>query len=130
MSGPTATSEELDEVVEEYARRTNSHDFDAVAELIAPDASYWFTEGRYQGHDEIRAAFERTWRAIEEERYSIHDLKWVVLADQVAVCTYRFSWEGLVEGRRANGQGIGTNVFVRHDGAWRIVHEHLSSAAG
>jgi hypothetical protein len=49
----------LEAFLAEYARRTNTHQFAAVAPLIAADAVYWFSDGSHRGLDSIRLAFER-----------------------------------------------------------------------
>ncbi|MGH3155656.1 MAG: YybH family protein [Streptosporangiaceae bacterium] len=110
-----------------YEQATNSHDPDRVMPMIAADATYWFTDGSYQGLAEIRAAVERTFAVIQDEVYEISDLEWVVLTAEQAVCRYRFSWRGVVDGRPRSGCGRGTNVMVQHGGVWRMQHEHLSS---
>jgi uncharacterized protein (TIGR02246 family) len=117
---------ELTSFVEEYERATNSHDFGRLAPLIAPDATYWFTDGSHRGLDQIRAAVERTFATILGEVYRIHDLEWVAVADDTATCRYAFCWTGTVDGEPASGHGRGTNVLARRGGTWRMVHEHLS----
>lgn len=109
-----------------YEQATNRHDFDQVAPLIADDASYWFTEGSYHGIEAIRAAIERTFATIQDEVYRIEELEWVAVADDLAVCRYRFRWTGVVDGKPASGEGRGTNVVTRQHGVWKMRHEHLS----
>ncbi|NNN34344.1 nuclear transport factor 2 family protein [Streptomyces sp. S3(2020)] len=111
----------------EYERANNSHDIERVVPFIAEDATYWFSDGSYQGVEEVRSAIERTFAKILDEEYEIRDLEWPVLTAEVAVCRYRFAWSGVVDGEPRSGQGRGTNVIVRRDGRWRMSHEHLSS---
>jgi ketosteroid isomerase-like protein len=117
---------ELTSFVCRYELATNRRDFDNLAALIADDATYWFTEGSYHGVDAIRAAIERTWVTIIDETYKLEQLEWVVMTRDSAVCRYRFRWTGVVGGEPTSGQGRGTNVVVRRDGAWKMLHEHLS----
>ena len=117
---------ELTSFVHRYEQATNRHDFDLLAPLIAEDATYWFTDGSYRGIDAIRAAIERTFGRILDEAYEIGDLEWVAVTDELAACRYRFSWRGVVDGKPASGQGRGTNVVTKRDGAWKMLHEHLS----
>jgi uncharacterized protein (TIGR02246 family) len=117
---------ELTSFVRQYEQATNGHDFDQLVPLIASDATYWFTDGSYQGIDAIRAAVERTFATIVDEAYTIGDLEWVAISDDLAVCRYRFSWTGVVDGKQSSGQGRGTNVVTKRDGAWAMLHEHLS----
>jgi hypothetical protein len=44
----------LEAFLAEYARRTNTHQFAAVAPLIAADAVYWFSDGSHRGLDSTR----------------------------------------------------------------------------
>jgi ketosteroid isomerase-like protein len=114
------------EFIREYERRANSHNFDNVAPLIAKDAVFWFNDGSFQGHDQIRGAFEKTWSAIKDEQYAIDDVSWIAVSEGVAVCLYRFHWKGYVNGQLVSGNGRGTSVLRRDGGGWRIAHEHLS----
>lgn len=118
---------ELTAVLRRYEQATNSHDIDRVVPLIAEDAVYWFSDGSHEGLDEIAGAIKRTFDVIHDEEYAIRDLEWVVLTADHAVCRYRFFWTGVVDGQPRSGQGRGTNVIVKRDGAWKMLHEHLSS---
>lgn len=110
-----------------YERANNSHRIDRVLPMIAEDAVYWFTDGSFHGVPEIATAIQRTFDAIQDENYEIRDLEWLVLGAEHAVCRYRFRWTGTVDGRSRSGQGRGTNLIVRRDGEWKILHEHLSA---
>ncbi|WP_433891510.1 YybH family protein [Streptomyces sp. CA-111067] len=118
---------ELTAFMTRYEQATNSHDIDRVVPLIVPDAVYWFSDGSHRGLGEIGGAIERTFAAIQHEVYEIRDLEWIVMTADHAVCRYRFSWTGLVDGRPRSGGGRGTNVIVRRDGTWKMQHEHLST---
>lgn len=110
-----------------YEQANNRRDIDHVMAMIAEDATYWFSDGCYRGLAEIRGAIEQTFATIKDEVYEISELEWVVLAAGQAVCRYRFSWLGVVAGQPCSGQGRGTNVLVRRNGSWRMLHEHLSA---
>lgn len=114
------------QMMDEYVRRTNTHQFDAVAELIAEDALFWFNDGSFVGHEAIRRAFEATWALIQDESYRVDDVQWLVVDSQAAVCVYTFHWRGMVNGQLAGGLGRGTSVLRLTAGRWQIVHEHLS----
>ena len=49
------------DVLRAYEDRINRHDFDLLIDLIAPDATFWFSDGTHRGIAEIRTAFEATW---------------------------------------------------------------------
>jgi ketosteroid isomerase-like protein len=125
---PTAAlAAELTAFLRRYELANNSHDFARIAPLICDDATYWFSEGSYHGIDEIRKAIELSFATIQEEVYQIHDLAWVAMTEEFAVCTYGFRWEGRVNGEPGSGAGRGTNVIARRDGVWKMLHEHLST---
>ena len=112
--------------MEQYALRTNSHQFAAVAELIAEDAVYWFNDGSFVGLDAIQQAFERTWDYIREEVYEVEDVHWLAQDAKTAVCIYTFRWRGRVNDQSVQGSGRGTSVLRKTGDRWQVVHEHLS----
>lgn len=109
-----------------FEEAANSGDFSNVAPLLAPDAVFWFTDGSFEGVDEVRRAFEATWAVIRDETYRIEGVRWLALSGSVAVCAYRFSSHGTVNGEPFSASGRGTTVLVRGQDGWRIAHEHLS----
>ena len=117
---------ELDTFLEAYETAANSRDFSKVAPFIADDAIFWFTNGIFNGKPAIQEAFEDTWHNIQDEAYTITNVKWVATSYWVATCTYEFKSDGVVNGKRQVYEGHGTNVVKRIAGRWRIVHEHLS----
>jgi ketosteroid isomerase-like protein len=124
MNTPTA---ELSLFLQNYEEANNSHVWSNVGPMIAPDATYWFTDGSFTGLEEIRSAVEATFAKIQDEKYEIKDIRWPVVTEEMALCTYRFTWEGTIDGEKQSGSGRGTNILERRDGHWQIVHEHLSS---
>jgi uncharacterized protein (TIGR02246 family) len=113
--------------VRAYERATNSHDIAQVAPLIAPDAVYWFSDGSHRGRDAVLTAIAETFAAIHDETYQIIQLEWVAIDSNHAVCRYRFTWTGTINGQPRSGSGRGTNVLVNSDGTWQMLHEHLST---
>lgn len=109
-----------------YEKQTNTHNFDNVSDLIAHDALYWFSDGSFAGRENIRKAFEDTWKRIQNETYVIKNVQWIAMSDSIAACIYEFHWKGLIDGTEKEGNGRGTNVLKKNDGKWHVVHEHLS----
>lgn len=114
------------EFLHEYEQRANTHRFEEVASLIAENAIFWFSDGSFQGKTAIKQAFERTWEYIQDEQYTIDQVKWLQENEQSAVCIYRFRWQGSVEGQIQQGMGRGTSVLNKINGRWQVIHEHLS----
>jgi ketosteroid isomerase-like protein len=117
----------LTEFIRTYEQATNSHDIDQLAPLIAHDAVYWFSDGSHHGRDAVLRAIAETFATIRDEVYRIDDLDWVAHGDDLAVCRYRFTWTGTIDGRPRSGAGRGTNALVRHAETWQMLHEHLSA---
>lgn len=113
--------------VRAYEQSTSSHDITQLATMIAPGAVYWFTDGSHRGRDAILAAIAETFTAIRDEIYQIADLEWIAASNSHAVCRYRFSWTGTINGQSRSGSGRGTNVLINSDGSWQMLHEHLST---
>lgn len=113
--------------VRAYEQATNSHDLTRLAPLIAADAVYWFSDGSHRGRDAVLAAIAETFATIRDEVYRIDDLEWITADHGQAVCRYRFTWTGTVDGQPKSGTGRGTNVLVNSDGTWQMLHEHLSA---
>ncbi|MFJ2553816.1 YybH family protein [Microbacterium sp. NPDC087591] len=115
--------------LEQYLDATNSHDFDQVARVLAPEPVYFFGDATCIGRAAVRDYFERTWALIPDERYWAEDIEWVVDGSDAAVAIYTYRWSGTVQGAPASGSGRATNAFAKTDDGWRLVHEHLSALA-
>ncbi|PKR87337.1 DUF4440 domain-containing protein [Pleomorphomonas diazotrophica] len=109
-----------------YEAKLAGRRFDEVAPLLSAEAVFWFTDGTHRGIDAIRAAFEDTWRTLQNEVYWLEDVDWIAVGDTAASCTYRFRWTADIDGTACAGEGRGTTVLRKEGGEWKIVHEHLS----
>ena len=117
-------------LLQDYGRTMNTHRFEEVAPLIDANAVFWFSDGStHEGIAAIRDAFERNWTAIRNEVYRIEDVRWLTKDERIAVCTYRFRWEGETKAGPRSREGRGTSVLCFQEGSWRVVHEHLSRPA-
>lgn len=108
-----------------YVEALNTHSWDHIAPHVAEDAVFIFTEDTFTGHTAAKAAFEKTFALIQNEHFSLHDIVWTVVTDDVAVCRYEFRWKGLISGQEASGGGRGTSILHKVGGHWLIAHEHL-----
>jgi len=117
-----------EEFMKLYERRSATHRFEEVDPLIADDAVFWFNDGSFLGKGSIRKAFDQTWALeIQEDRYWLDNIRWLVKAEEFAVCTFSYHWTGVVKGEPRNlGDGRGTCVLKRFRSEWKVVHEHLS----
>jgi ketosteroid isomerase-like protein len=116
-----------DEFMLAYERATNSHDVEATLSLIDEDAVYLFSdESVHVGKGAIGKVLTRNFDLIEDESYSIQNVKWLADSGDVAACVYDYSWSGVINGELASGCGRGTTILRRNDDGWKVVHEHLS----
>ena len=119
-----------DEFLREYEAATSAHDLERTLGLIDEEAVYWFSDGAsHNGREAVAKALQSNFDAIELEDYRLHDVAWLARSGEVAACTYRFAWSGVVRGRPASGSGRGTAVLTRRGESWVVVHEHLSKGA-
>lgn len=95
--------------------------------MIDDDAIYLFSdESVHVGRQAVERVLRRNFDLIQDESYSIDNLRWLASSDEVAACVYDFSWSGTIKGQEASGSGRGTSVIRRLGNEWKVVHEHLS----
>lgn len=116
----------LNAFIKDYVDATNSHNFAKVQELLLPDAIYWFNKNESKGIAAIKANFESTWSYLPDEVYGIKNVRWLSVEKNSATCIYEYTYQGTHEGKPLKGGGRGTTILVKHNGKWRIAHEHLS----
>lgn len=112
-----------------YVEALNTHSWDRIAPHVTEDAVFIFTEDTFVGKAAAKAAFEKTFKLIENEVFSLHDIAWTSVTENMASCHYEFRWKGLIAGQEASGGGRGTSILRKVDGRWLIAHEHLGPYA-
>jgi hypothetical protein len=114
------------EALDRYIKATNTHRFSEVEKRLHPNAVYYFSDRTCSSMEEIQTYFEHAWAVVKEEVYGAIDVNWLQLGEQQALCVYRFTYEGYVDGEFVKGHGRATNAFVKEEGRWLLIHEHLS----
>jgi ketosteroid isomerase-like protein len=117
------------EFISAYEAALATQTWEAVAPLIHENCAVTFSEGTYIGKAEVERAFRKTFALIQNEKYSIRDVRWILETGETAVLIYHFSWSGLIEGQPASGSGRGTSILTRQDGKWQLICEHLGPLA-
>jgi len=116
-----------DDFLREYEAVARAHDLERTLSLIDDQAIFWFSDGSsHVGKPAIEQAIRANFAAIQGEDYRISDIVWLAQSADVAACTFRFHWSGVVRGSPASGAGRGTAVLARRGDSWVIVHEHLN----
>ncbi len=100
-----------------YVEKLNTHSGEQIAPQVTADAVFIFTEDTFVGKAAAKVAFEKTFKLIENEIFSLHDIAWTVVTDDAASCHYEFRWRGLIEGQEASGGGRGTTSCGRSTAA-------------
>lgn len=110
-----------------YEAAAAAQNLEATLELVHPDAVYWFSnESSHVGREAVATAIRANFESLGDGTYRIDQLRWLATSDDVAVCVYRFTWTGTIDGRGVGGSGRGTNVLRRSGTEWLVIHEHLS----
>ena len=105
-----------------------TEDFANVEPLIHPQAVFRFSEGDHSGMADVRAAMERTWAfEVDDERYYLTDKRVLHSGKGAATVLFTWNWSGdSAEHGPFKITGRGTVQLVRHEGAIKILLEHLS----
>jgi len=103
-----------------------SHDWGQVAPLMHTDACVTFSNGAvHKGKVAVQKAFEHNFSLIKDEHYSMSNVHWVIKTTETAIYLFEFSWNGIIDGKPAQGTGRGTSVLINSDGRWQLLIEHL-----
>ena len=130
MSYSLNTSDTVGDVkqaLKAYIDATNTHQFQQVQKLLHEKAAYIFSDQSCKSMVDIQAYFERAWKLIEQEVYSISNVEWLFIHETSATCIYTYHYEGYHQGQFVQGSGRATNVFVVEHNEWKLIHEHLST---
>ncbi|WP_248559189.1 nuclear transport factor 2 family protein [Mammaliicoccus sciuri] len=115
------------EAMKNYIEQTNTHDFTNVKKCLHNDAYFIFTDSVCSNFIELETYFNDTWNTIKDEVYKIENLSWIVNEKDSAVCVYDFKYSGYINNEYKEGTGKGTNVFLKKENDWLLIHEHLHS---
>ena len=115
--------------LQQYERALNAHTWEAVEAFIDDDACFIFSDGTFIGKAQIENAVRKTFALIADETYRIQDVVWIYVHDDCALCTYTFHWSGMIDAKRREGRGRGTNLLVKGEFGWKVKHEHLGPSA-
>ena len=119
-----------EDFVRRYEAALASQRWSEVDPLVHDDVCVTFSAGTvHKGRAAVRRAFETNFASIEDERYRVSNLHWVLRSEQVAVYLFDFEWSGHIQGRQAQGKGRGTSVLARDGDGWRLLVEHLGPGA-
>ncbi|AZK48966.1 YybH family protein [Paenibacillus lentus] len=114
------------DILNRYIKAINTHNFEEVRLVLHPDATFFFSDQSCTTAEQIQTYFEHVWTVVKEEHYAAQDVVWLHKGDSSATCNYTYFYEGYINGTYVSGQGRATNVFVKEQERWLLIHEHLS----
>ena len=95
-----------EDFVSQYESALAAQSWDKVAPLIHENCTVTFSNGSsHRGKEQVREAFQRNFDLIEDEKYSLSDLHWIVKDDNIAVFTYSYHWSGTISGEEPGTYG-------------------------
>ncbi len=115
-----------EEFIKSYERALGTKDWNIVEPLVSENVSVTFSNGTIHiGKENVQKAFEKNFSTIKNEKYAIKNVKWLVKDINYAVYLFEFNWTGIINGKSAAGNGIGTAVLIRENARWKLLTEHL-----
>lgn len=115
-----------EDFIRAYEAALASQTWSQVEPLIHPEACVTFSNGTvHMGKAAVQKAFERNFTLIQDEKFSISNVHWVLKTAETAVYLFEFHWSGLMQGKPAQGAGRGSSVLIHADGRWQLLVEHL-----
>ncbi|WP_432767207.1 nuclear transport factor 2 family protein [Rossellomorea marisflavi] len=109
-------SHPAEEALDRYIKATNTHRFSEVEKRLHPNAVYYFSDRTCSSMEEIQTYFEHAWSVVKEEVYGAIDVNWLQRGEQQALCVYRFTYKGYVDGEFVKGHGRATNALSKRKG--------------
>jgi ketosteroid isomerase-like protein len=114
------------EFVIQYGQALATQQWEAVDPLVHQNASVTFSDGSvHKGKEAVRAAYERNFQAIADEKYQISNVHWLLDTSDTAAYLFDFHWSGKINGKVVSGAGRGTSVLIQNEGRWYLLAEHL-----
>ena len=74
----------------------------------------------------MKGAFEKTFRLIKDENYSVSNINWIKRDNNLEMFTFNYKWSGIINGQSAEGSSRDTSVLVYENDKWLLLTEHLS----
>jgi len=115
-----------EDFIQTYELALASQDWRQVEPLVHREACVTFSNGTvHKGKAAVQKAFEHNFSQIQDEKYSMSNVHWVMKTAETAIYLFEFNWSGIIDGKAAQGAGRGTSVLVNTDGKWQLLIEHL-----
>lgn len=115
--------------ISEYEKALGTQNWEKVGPLIDDNATVTFSTGAvHKGKKAVREAFEKNFQLIKSEEYTMKNIHWVYQSAELAVYVFEYEWQGIYNGQRIGGKGVGTSVLKNNNTQWQLLSEHLGKA--
>ena len=112
--------------IKSYELALATQNWHKIEPLVSESICVTFSDGSvHLGKNKVQTAFENNFSKIKNETYQIKNVRWIRKEENFAVYLFDFSWTGIVNGKSASGNGIGTSVLVKEGSSWKLLTEHL-----
>ena len=112
---------------EEYMNSINTRDFSQVAKLLHKNATFCYSGQKKTELEKVKVFHENFWDCIKDSKWWATDIAIIHQDDTCQVYTYQYNYSGKMDGEIVEGNGRSTDVFVKNNGQWELLHEHSSS---
>lgn len=127
----TTVAPEVKASLEQYAAKVNAHDATGAGEFYADDQGFHWVEGGrtvYQNRAEAITGLTNFLGGFPESRFEVYDIKVVMLDEESAVVTAKFSQTVAANGQASmKFEGVMTLAMAKRDDSWKIVAGHKSA---
>jgi uncharacterized protein (TIGR02246 family) len=127
----TTVAPEVKASLEQYAAKVNAHDATGAGEFYADDQGFHWVEGGrtvYQNRAEAITGLTNFLTGFPESRFEVYDIKVVMLDEESAVVTAKFSQTVAANGQASlKFEGTMTLAMAKRDDTWKIVAGHKSA---
>ena len=115
-----------EDFIKEYEQALKSQDWRQVDPLFHEKACVTFSSGTlHEGKPQVKVAFKKNFAAIKSEEYQMSNVRWILKKESMAAYLFDYHWEGIINGKRMKGNGIGSSVLIRENERWILLTENL-----
>ncbi|MCL2200215.1 MAG: nuclear transport factor 2 family protein [Defluviitaleaceae bacterium] len=115
------------EEFEKYMEAINTHDFSHVSKVLHKNATFCHAGQMKATFEQIKAYHDNFWDTVKESKFWATDVTLIYSDDKCRVYTYQYNYSGYVEGEHVESGGTSTDVFVKNNEKWELLHEHSGS---
>jgi len=133
-TGVPATIQELQNVIDDYAKSVNSLDLTLARKVwsTAPEVTFIHPGGTERGLQQVLHNFYENTMGTFSKRQLLPDKVDIHVYEGTAWSEFTWTFHATIKanGQNITTQGRETQVYHKENGVWRIVHVHYSGMPG